>query len=162
FDGQTLAFASEMKSLVEFHRARLAPAAVDAYLALGYVPAPLGIFNHTGKLQAGHSAQWRDGVFTTQRWWQPEQAATATPGDPDNPAALKALVSDAIRLRLRSDVPVALALSGGVDSSVVAAELARSGQAPDAFTVVFDEHSADLPYAQSVARHLGLRHEVIQ
>jgi asparagine synthase (glutamine-hydrolysing) len=66
-----------------------------------------------------------------------------------------------VRLRLRADVPLALSLSGGVDSSVVAAELAHQGAAPEAFTVVFQGDSADLPYARHVATQLGLRHSII-
>jgi asparagine synthase (glutamine-hydrolysing) len=162
WDGETLAFASEMKALRSLHKAELEPKAVDAYLALGYVPAPLGIFRNTKKLQAGHLARWQAGTLRVERWWHPESAETALPNHPDNPRVVRGRIAEAVHLRLRSDVPIALALSGGLDSSVIAAELAEEGHRPDAFTVVFDDDETDLPYAQAVARHFHLPLDVIR
>lgn len=163
WDGTTLAFASEMKALEPWHDRQVDPAALDVYLGLGYVPAPLGIFRKTHKLAPGHYARLHQGALDVRRWWFPEHATAQPPADPaERREQLRALLADAVRLRLRSDVPIALSLSGGVDSSVIAAELARQGAAPDAFTLVFDGDAADVPYARKVARHFGLRHEVIR
>jgi asparagine synthase (glutamine-hydrolysing) len=156
WDGQTLAFASEMKALADFHGSKLDPRAADLYFALGYIPAPLGIFRHTFKLQAGHMARWTNGALRVSRWWFPESA------NADRSAELRDLLSDAVRLRLRSDVPVAIALSGGVDSSIIAAEAKRHGACPDAFTVALDGDETDLPYARLAASRYGLRHEIIR
>ena len=71
-------------------------------------------------------------------------------------------MGEAVRQRLRADVPVALSLSGGVDSSVIAAECVRQGAAPESFTVRFEEESGDVDAARAVARHLGLRHQVLE
>jgi asparagine synthase (glutamine-hydrolysing) len=158
WDRETLAFASEMKALAAFHHSKLDPSAVSLYLALGYVPAPLGVFRYAHKLPAGHLARWKDGQLDVARWWFPERRRAAAAGRRD----LRDLVADAVRLRLRSDVPVAMALSGGLDSSVVAAELARQGIRPDAFTVVFDGDQTDLPYARAAAHKFRLRHELIR
>ena len=65
-------------------------------------------------------------------------------------------------MRLRSDVPIGLFLSGGIDSSAIAAECVRQGHYHKAFTVKFDKDDTDLPYAESVARQLGLKHEVVE
>ncbi len=162
WDGGVFAFASELKALTGLHSSRLDPAAVDAYLALGYVPAPLAIFRDCRKLPAGHLLRFRSGRLDVRRWWFPEQA----PPLPDRPGIdrareLRALAADAVRLRLRADVPVALSLSGGVDSSAIAAECAAQGASLDTFTVVFDGDQTDLPHARAVARHLKLRHHVI-
>jgi asparagine synthase (glutamine-hydrolysing) len=171
WDGAVLAFASELKALRPFHKAQLDPVSVDAYLALGYVPAPLAIFRHTRKLPAGHLMELQADKLSQRRWWLPERATGAetqgegTQGVESNEkrhGQLRALVSDAVRLRLRSDVPVALCLSGGVDSSVIAAECARQGARLDTYTVALDGDATDLPWATKVARHLGLRHEVIE
>jgi asparagine synthase (glutamine-hydrolysing) len=163
WDGQTLAFSSEMKALDRFHGRRLDPEAVEVYLALGYVPAPLGIFRGTRKLPAGHWLRWKQNRIEIRRWWFPEAAALEDEGSGKaGRQALRDLVAESVRLRLRADTPVALALSGGVDSTVVGAELARQGAQPDAFTVIFDGDETDLPYARQVARRYGFRHEVIR
>jgi asparagine synthase (glutamine-hydrolysing) len=161
WDRNTLAFASEMKALRPLHSGRLSAPAVDVYLGLGYVPAPLGIFLDTAKLPAGYLARWKNGSLDVRRWWFPEHAPPE-PGNGSRAAQLRERVADAVGLRLRSDVPVALALSGGLDSSVIAAELSRQGSKPDAFTVDFEEDSTDLPYARQVAVRHGLRLEVIR
>lgn len=161
WDGTTFAFASELKALAGLHAARLDAAAADAYLALGYVPAPLAIFRDCRKLPAGHLLRLRGGRIEIQRWWRPE-AAQNSGGSADLVQGLRLCLADAVRLRLHADVPVALALSGGVDSSILAAECAESGAAPDAFTVVFDGDAGELPAARSVAQHLKLRHRVIE
>ena len=64
--------ASELKALKSLHSAQLDPAAVDAYLALGYVPAPLAIFRNCHKLPAGHWLRFRAGQIEIHRWWFPE------------------------------------------------------------------------------------------
>lgn len=163
WDGATFAFASELKALACLHGSRLDPAAVDAYLALGYIPAPLAVFRDCRKLPPGHLLRFHHRSLTVRRWWFPENAAPPPPQPrPRRIERLRALVSDAVRLRLRADVPLALCLSGGVDSSIVAAECARAGAALDAFTVVFDGGSNDeLPWARCAARHLGLEHHEI-
>lgn len=163
WDGHTLAFASEMKALAPLHGGRLEPEAVDLYLALGYVPAPAAIFRNTYKLPAGHWLRWKDGCLRLGRWWFPERCVqAAAPSRAERINQLRALVADAVRLRLRSDVPVALALSGGVDSTVIACELLRLGARPEAFTVIFDGEAADLPYARQVAGRFGLPHTVLE
>ena len=162
WNGSTFAFASELQALRNLHDSRLDPEAVDAYLALGYVPAPLAIFHGCRKLPAGHRLRFHNGSLEVRRWWFPERVTDApAPAGAARREELRALVAGAVRLRLRADVPVALCLSGGVDSSVVAAECVREGRRLDAFTVTFGRDSADLPYARAVARKLGLKHEVI-
>jgi asparagine synthase (glutamine-hydrolysing) len=161
-DGSLLAFASELKALRNFHDGRLDLAAVDVYLALGYVPAPLAIFRGVRKLPAGHRLRWKDGISKLERWWFPERARPAissTTAERKNTA--RSLIADAVSLRLRADVPLALALSGGVDSTVIAAEAARQDARADAFTVIAEGDETDLPYARLAARKYGLRHEVL-
>ena len=163
WDGRLFGFASEMKALQFLHGGRLNAAAVDAYLALGYVPAPLAIFRNCRKLEAGHLLRLKTGgAPRIQRWWFPERA-------PDRPAnqparcqqILREYIATAVGQRLRADVPMALCLSGGVDSSVIAAECARQGTRPEAFTVCFDGDRTEAAYASEVAARLRLRHELI-
>ena len=163
WDGTTFGFASEMKALGVLHSPILDASSVDVYLALGYVPAPLGIFRNTHKLMPGHFACLKNGTLDVRRWWFPENVSLQPArANGERKEQLRALIGDAVGLRLRADVPIALALSGGLDSSVIAAELTRQGAAPDAFTVIFNDDESDLPYAQAVAKRFGLRHEVIR
>jgi asparagine synthase (glutamine-hydrolysing) len=159
----TLVFASELKALRDLHGGYLDPAAMDVYLALGYVPAPLTIFRNIRKLPAGHWLRWKNGRSTVRRWWFPERSRPLLPLTPGGRREeARSLIGDAVGLRLRSDVPVALALSGGVDSTVIAAEAARRDVQTDAFTVIAGGDETDLPYAQAAARKYGLRHEVLR
>jgi asparagine synthase (glutamine-hydrolysing) len=159
YNGRTLAFTSEMKALRGFHGGAMEPLAVDAYLALGYIPAPLAIFRGCRKLEPGQMLRVkRGGEPRVSRWWRSECGAAA---NGDRRRALRERVGEAVRQRLRADVPVALSLSGGVDSSVIAAECVRQGASPESFTVRFEGESGDVDAAGSVARHLGLRHHVL-
>ncbi|HVO99152.1 MAG TPA: asparagine synthase (glutamine-hydrolyzing) [Bryobacteraceae bacterium] len=158
-----IAFASELKALDPFHERRLDPMAMDAYLALGYVPAPLAIFRHCRKLEPGHLVFYKNGQAELRRWWRPENARREAPRRSREELIedLRARVADAVRLRLRSDVPVAIFLSGGVDSSIIAAECVRQGSKLEAFTADFGDGHPDLEHATLVARHLGLQQEVL-
>jgi asparagine synthase (glutamine-hydrolysing) len=157
------AFSSELKALSAFHRRRLDAYGVDAYLALGYVPAPLAIFRGCRKLEPGHLLRFKNGRVDIRRWWNPELAAAGEEQTRlERIERLRSMVADAVRIRLRSDVPVAIFLSGGVDSSVIAAECSRQGSKLEAFTADFGEGHPDLAHAAHVARHLGLRHEVLK
>jgi len=163
WNGATFAFASELKALSALHSSHLDPAAVDAYFALGYVPAPLAIFRDCRKLPPGHLLRFRNRSLSLRRWWFPERV-TPRPcrSQTQKINKLRGLMGDAVRLRLRSDVPVALCLSGGVDSSVIAAECAREKAPVDAFTVAFDGDETGLAHARAVAAKFGLTHHVIR
>jgi asparagine synthase (glutamine-hydrolysing) len=162
-DSRALAFASELKALRGFHGGQVDRAALEVYLALGYVPAPLAIFRDVRKLPAGHWLRWKDGRSKVERWWFPERArplVSRTAAGRREEA--RSLIAGAVGLRLRSDVPLALALSGGVDSTVIAAEAAGQGARADAFTLIADGDETDLPYARGVAQKFGLRHAVLR
>ena len=158
----TLVFASELKALRDVYGGSVDEAGLDVYLALGYVPAPLTIFRGIRKLPGGHRLRWKNGRCSVERWWFPERSRPVLACTP--PARLEeasSLIADAVRIRLRSDVPLALALSGGVDSTVIAAEVARQQVRVDAFTVISDGDETDLQYAKAAAQRYGLRHDVL-
>jgi asparagine synthase (glutamine-hydrolysing) len=162
-ESRTLAFASELKALRGFHDGRLDAAAVEVYLALGYVPAPLAIFRNVRKLSAGHRLRWKNGASTVERWWFPERSHATVERTLDGRIEqARSLLADAVRLRLQADVPLAVALSGGVDSSVIAAEAVSQGACLNAFTVIAEGDETDLPYARSMARQHGLAHDVVR
>lgn len=161
--GQTFAFSSELKALAPFHGRLLDSQAMDAYLALGYVPAPLAIFRGCRKLEPGHLLRFKDGQAEIRRWWNPELCAPAPETSREERVErLRTMVADAVGLRLRADVPVAIFLSGGVDSSVIAAECVRRGARLDAFTADFGAGHPDLAHALRVSAHLGLPHQALK
>ena len=163
WDGRTLGFASEMKALAPLHDATLDPVAVDAYLALGYVPAPLAIFQRCAKLPAGHLLRLAPGEAPRPvRWWCPPRASATVNDGAGRQEALREQVARAVGQRMRADVPIALCLSGGVDSSVIAAECRRQGHRPEAFTIAFAKQDPGALFASKVAEGLDLRHEVIE
>ena len=95
--GRTLAFASELKALREFHGGYLDRPALEVYLALGYVPAPLAIFRNVRKLPAGHRLRWKDGRSTVERWWFPEKARAAIARTPaGRREEARSLIADAV------------------------------------------------------------------
>jgi len=116
------------------------------------------------KLPGGHSLVYEidTGRLRTWRYWRYEPAPMHDGSIADRREELRELLTRAVRRRLRADVPVGLWLSGGLDSSIVAAlavgDLQRSSL--PAFTIGFDEASYDeTRHAETVARHLGLRHQ---
>jgi asparagine synthase (glutamine-hydrolysing) len=153
-------FGSEIKSLLEdpdVPRAWSAEA-LDAYLALLYVPAPRTIYRNIWKLPAGHLLVAEKGRVVTRRYWDLTFTGDGDPSREDEYLdRLEALVDESVRLRLLSDVPLGAFLSGGIDSSLVVASMVRNCSNRVLTTSVgFDEHAFnELEYARTVANHLA-------
>ena len=164
--GGALAFASEIHAL-EAHPGLdlgIDPEAVSEYLACLYVPAPRTIRRGIRKLPAGHFLKWRGGEFRIEPYWAPRFVGERTLGADEALEELLPVLRRAVADRLVADVPVGCFLSGGVDSSVVAALLAegkrRRGEGPlKTFTMTFDEPAYDeRARARRIAEHLGTEH----
>jgi asparagine synthase (glutamine-hydrolysing) len=149
-----LAFASEIKALLELGQPATDPSAIRDVLTYGWVPTPKTAFSGIFKLPPGHALTWRDGRITVERYWQPEPRAEIT----DMAEAcerLDALLGDVIPEHTLADVPVGLFLSGGIDSTTVTAYLDR----PMTFTLSQDvSHRSEAPAARIVAEHFGTDH----
>jgi asparagine synthase (glutamine-hydrolysing) len=162
FDHQLL-FASEPKVLLAHPAVR--PAlnldALRRYLSFDYVPAPLSIYRGIQKLTAAHTLMLEDGRIDIQPYWRLSYR-TSEPVPAEDKAAehLRELLADSVRMRLVSDVPLGVLLSGGVDSSTVAALAVRaSTEAVKTFSISFAESSFDeSAYARAVAKFLGTDH----
>ena len=159
--GGLLLFASELTALLR-HPAvprELDPPALSQYLAMEYVPAPLTIVRDVQKLEPGCALVLQDGRVRGWRYWSlptPRQPLRLSYGDAVE--RLRALLDDAVRSRLVSDVPLGIFLSGGIDSTTVAALAARHG-ALETFSIGFDEPSFDESrWAREAARRIGSRH----
>ena len=163
-----LAFASELTALAE-HPAvsrSIAPRALQKFFGYGYVPAPHAMLEGTAKLPGGH---WLGYDLATRNlvikpYYQFELAPDHALTDADEPRLVEecaALLTRSARRRLMSDVPLGIFLSGGLDSGLVLATLARHlpQEDLDTFTIGFAEPSFDeSTYARCVARHLGSNH----
>jgi asparagine synthase (glutamine-hydrolysing) len=159
----TLIFASEPKVLLAYPAVKpsLNLQALRQYLSFDYVPAPLSIYDGINKLPAAHKLVLEDGRVDVERYWCLSYK-TAEPVPTENEAAdhLRELMADAVRMRLVSDVPLGVLLSGGVDSSTVAAMAVRASPEPvKTFSISFAEASFDeSAYARAVAKFLGTDH----
>lgn len=161
---QTLLFASEPKVLLA-HPSVKADLNLDAlrqYLSFDYVPAPLSIYKGINKLPAAHWLMLENGQVTVERYWKLSyKTGQPAPSVPDAAFHLRELLADSVRLRLVSDVPLGVLLSGGIDSSMVAAlaVLAAGSETVKTFSIGFAESSFDeSQYARRVAKFLGTDH----
>ena len=161
------AFASRpgaLTLLLNHDDADLNPEALRCYLELGYVPAPLSIHNDVHKLAPGHHALIGPQGIRIARYWD-FRCIAPDPGFRDRPESelveeLDALIRDAVKVRLMSDVPLGAFLSGGVDSGLVVASMKAAGvEHPRTFTIAFKEAQFDEgPAAAQAAAHLGVHH----
>jgi asparagine synthase (glutamine-hydrolysing) len=162
FEG-TLLFASEPKVLLAHPMVRpsLNLDALRQYLSFDYVPAPLSIYEGIQKLTAAHTLTLEDGRIDIQPYWRLSyKKRVPVPTEVEAAEHLRELLADAVRMRLVSDVPLGVLLSGGVDSSTVAAMAVRaSSEAVKTFSISFAESSYDeSAYARAVAKFLGTDH----
>ncbi len=162
-DGRTLVFASELRALHAFDHwtPRIDRTALGEFFHYGYISSPRSIFEGVCQLDPGHVLEWSPGrAPRTRRYWDPLSARVDVPADENEAVdALESLLADACRRRLVADVPVGVFLSGGIDSSTVAALLCAGGERPSTFTIGFRERRHDeSAYARAVADHLGTVH----
>jgi asparagine synthase (glutamine-hydrolysing) len=156
------AFGSELKCLtaVPGFDPTLSRAAVREYFSLGYVPGPRSIYEGVDKLPPAHLLVLEGGKAQVRRYWSLAFEPKWRDDEPTLRRRLLHELDEAVRIRLVSDVPFGAFLSGGLDSSVVAALMARHLSAPvKAFTIGFREAEFnEIPDARIVARHIGAEH----
>ncbi|WCL80064.1 asparagine synthase (glutamine-hydrolyzing) [Saprospira sp. CCB-QB6] len=161
-------FASELKAFHQHPRFRkeISPQAVSLYLQQGYIPAPYCIFKGCQKLKGGHFLKLNQkGELQTYPYWSLAERYAAAEIPDASEAELKSALEKELRksfaLRMVADVPVGVFLSGGVDSSIVAALLQdQSAQQLRTFTIGFkDKEYNEANQAKAVAEHIGSQHE---
>ena len=166
--GTRLAFASELKALLvdPALRGGVDPVALDQYLALEFVPSPRSMVLGICKLPPAHTLTWAvaDGAVVLRRYWEPSLAeGTGSTGSArsldSHCQELLGALRESVRKELISDVPVGVFLSGGIDSSAVAAMMTQLGSEVKSFSVGFADRSFDESgYARQLAAHLGTDH----
>jgi asparagine synthase (glutamine-hydrolysing) len=158
----SFAFASELKALFALPgvRRELDPAALDAYLALQYVPGVETGIGGIRRLAPGHVLTWEAGRIETHAYWQ-LAPVTHDLADDEWLELVRERVTAAVRRRLVSDVPLGALLSGGLDSTIVVGLMAQASSEPvRTFTVgVADARYDEREPARIAARAFGTRHE---
>lgn len=162
-DGRQLTFASEIKSILKagMQRPAMDKEALHHYLSFNYVPAPYTMYEGIRHLMPGHAMKVTKDGEKTWRWWnladvQPVHGRS----EADWIEEFNAILEDAVRLRLRSDVPFGAFLSGGVDSSTIVGLMARHMSEPvKTFCIGFDDPRYDeSAFAQAAADRFGTYH----
>lgn len=158
----TLAFASELKCLfkVPGFSPSVSKRATQDYFAMGYVPEPATIYEEVSKLPPAHVMVVAGGKTSMRSYWTPVFEPKWRDDESTLTSRLIEQLEDAVKVRLVSDVPFGAFLSGGIDSSVVAALMARNLGTPlKTFTIGFKEAEFnELDDARVVARHIGSEH----
>jgi asparagine synthase (glutamine-hydrolysing) len=163
-----LAFASEVKALLEVAAIprEVDMEALDQFLALRYVPGPRTMFKDIFRLQPGHTLVVDDAGVHVRKYWDINYSAPTTASPSQIAEEFQELVEESVRLRLISEVPLGIFLSGGLDSSTILATVNKvaSGPKVKTFSVGYqtscrkEEEDCELDYARLAARELGSDH----
>lgn len=164
WDGCDFAFASELKSLSKTPSIpkEINRNAVYHFLHLGFIPAPLTIYNSVSKLESGTWLKVSKNNLDTGKYWSISQHITNNifTEEKDAIEKLDDLIKSSVKYQIRSDVPFGVFLSGGIDSSLIAANAANlSEEKVNTFSIGFEENKYnESGYARAVAKHLGTNH----
>ena len=161
-------FASQVQALLASGLAprRLDSAGLTSYLEFGSVQEPGSLVEDVWSLPAGHTLVWKKRRCQTRSYWsliEVSQKCPATSSAEEAVKHIRNILLDSVSLRLVSDVPLGVFLSGGVDSSALVALAREVSDGPlDTFSVVFSEQEFDeTDYSDLVARTFGARHHRI-
>lgn len=162
FNDRFLLFGSELKALLEYKEVPrdVDFEALDSFLTMEYIPAPLSIFKGIRKLPPGYTLILQDRKVEIQQYWD-LRFNRLTGREEDLGQALFDLLQDAVRIRLVSDVPLGAFLSGGIDSSTIVCMMSECMDRPvKTFSIGFDDPSYnELKYARVVAKRFGTDHQ---
>lgn len=156
-----LLFASEIKALLQVPDVprEIDHVALDQYLTYGYVPHPRTIFEGICKLPPAHYGVFDQSGFTTQRYWAVDVQSESEETPSKLREQLREELSTAVRLRMRSDVPLGAFLSGGIDSTAIVGLMRESSSHVNTYTASFNNSKYDESrYAHIAADHLGTDH----
>lgn len=159
--GRALAFASEVRALLAagVPGTALAPRALHSLLAFGSVQDPWTLVDGVRSVPPAHIATWREGTLRLHRYWSLPRPSTQSSGPLEPVTRVAEQLAASVRLQLVSDVPLGAFLSGGIDSSAIAALMTQAGTTPRTLSVVFDEPTHDESrWSRAVAQQLGTRH----
>lgn len=161
--GDTMYFASEIQALYEVPEIpkELDYEAIDLYLTYSCIPSPWSIYKGIRKLPPAHYLVYGANGLTVSRYWQPDYNRKTEMDYREAQQELVRILTDAVRLRLISEVPLGAFLSGGVDSGTIVALMSRLSDRPvKTFSIGFPEQAYnELPYAADIARLYKTEHQ---
>ncbi|HEX5482640.1 MAG TPA: asparagine synthase (glutamine-hydrolyzing), partial [Terriglobia bacterium] len=162
-DGARLLFGSEIKVILAAapELKEIQPESLLQYFYFGYIPEPATVFRKIRKLPPGCLMEWKNGRGKVQRYWDlPAYGSSASTSEEECLEELERRLEEAVKIRLIAEVPLGALLSGGVDSSIVVALMARSTSSPvKTFSIGFSKRDFDeAPYARQVAERFGTEH----
>jgi asparagine synthase (glutamine-hydrolysing) len=164
-DGTQFVFASEIKSLVQAPGVpnEIDAAAVGEYLRCRYVIAPHTMLRGVRKLEPGHTVRVTEGGLRVKRYWEAPLAENTAMTEAEAIERAGALLEEAVRMHLVSDVPLGAFLSGGLDSSCVVGLMSKLG-VPDikTFSIGYDSAESELRYARVIAGHFRTDHHELR
>jgi asparagine synthase (glutamine-hydrolysing) len=162
--GKRLIFSSEIKSILKHPVERkLNMDALNIYFRTLYIPAPLTMFDCVKKLEPGSYLLYKNSEVEVKKYWQPNDFTDLTNKE-DTIQQIQELMKDSVKLRLNSDRPVGVFLSGGVDSSVITGLVCESMRDKvKTFSVGFDvrwkgKYNADADLAKQTSKYFGTEH----
>ena len=165
---KTLVFGSELKAILAYPDIirELEPQALDIFLTLEYIPAPLSIFKNIYKLPAGSFLVYHLGKIRIQKYWDFPTPSTENQAGPiptweSCQEELYSLLKEAVKMRLISDVPLGAFLSGGIDSSAIVGLMRELGASPlKTFSIGFEDSTYnELNHARRIAEKFSTEHE---
>ena len=163
FSNGCLTFCSELTPLVSEDQSKeISPKALSLYLANGYIPSPLTIYEDIKKLPPAHYLVWESMKLSKHKYWSLEHNQNTTMTSDEWMLDFEKTFKESVSLRLRSDVDLGLLLSGGLDSNAVLATVAELGYNIKTFTVGFDDQDFDESYLANLsAKHFGVEHNTL-
>jgi asparagine synthase (glutamine-hydrolysing) len=168
YDGKTLLFGSEIKAILAYPvvKAEFNRGALAEYLAFGYVAGAETMYGGIQKLLPGHTLELDErSEMKVSRYWDLEvRGDEGTQPRSHYVERYRELLESCVSSHLMSDVPLGVFLSGGLDSSVVAALTTKIGKEPiETFAVGYGEAAfSELPFARAVAKHIGSKHHEVR
>jgi len=158
----SLYFASELSAILTAlpHKPEINLQAIDLYLSLQYIPDPLTVYQGIYKLPPAHTLVWENGQTRIQGYWDYTYQPKWTAPEDELIEDLRARLREAVKIRLLSERPLGVHLSGGIDSSIIVALMAEVGSGPvKTFSAGFEEQNfTELPYARAVADKYATDH----
>ncbi|RLG57770.1 MAG: asparagine synthase (glutamine-hydrolyzing) [Candidatus Hydrothermarchaeota archaeon] len=163
FNGEKFIFASEPKGILQEVKPKLDLVALDEFFTFQFTLAPRTLFQGIKKLHPAHFLTFdlKSGKITEKKYWELSLSAKEKPQE-YYIKKIEEKIKESVKLRLISDVPLGIYLSGGLDSSYVAAIAKELSEEIRAYTIAFGYENDEVEYARITAEHLDIEHKVIE